>query len=542
MAEKNGNQALAEAFSNAAERKSFFFEPSSRLQLVEKLEHLNRFSDFLLLVIGPDGAGKSTLLQRLRDSEPDRTIRVCHIDGAVNTSLTAMLKALSEQLSPQIITDTDDQQILNGIYDFVQVMAAEHIQWIIIADNAELLDVGALKLLLQMLSDAQGLPLKPHLLMAGTDLLNSRLQQIEEFSLLEAQVHKLELQRFTAEEAHSYLAQRYSAAQSLTEKQLTAVYEASSGYPGSLNQQVEQFFRSGNVSRTRTEPGMPRNYLVGIATVMLLVLSVALWQFWPGTVATDNDRTQVQLQVPVEKESVVPADTAAPVDEVAIASTQANANTEAQTVVLNKPATYTPGQDSQLKQDAEVVISKPAVIAETTIATVEAAQPPIAPVVEQISVKESVVEKPVVEEIRVDAAAETKTQPTVATSTIAPATISAKESIATKAAPVSVASAPLSAAEKALLSWADTSYTLQMLGAGARQSAEKFINAQAQPQKFYLFQTEYKNKPWFVVVYGQYKDRAAAAAASKSLPSGLVRLKPWARSIQGIQADLAARK
>jgi len=57
-----------------------------------------------------------------------------------------------------------------------------------------------------------------------------------------------------------------------------------------------------------------------------------------------------------------------------------------------------------------------------------------------------------------------------------------------------------------------------------------------------MVQTRYKGNPWFVVVYGQFKDRDAAQAASASLPSALAKLKPWARTSQGIQADIEARK
>ncbi|WP_315982330.1 hypothetical protein [Aliamphritea spongicola] len=39
-------QALAAAFDSAQQRKSFYFEPASRVQMVDKLEHLSRFSDF----------------------------------------------------------------------------------------------------------------------------------------------------------------------------------------------------------------------------------------------------------------------------------------------------------------------------------------------------------------------------------------------------------------------------------------------------------------------------------------------------------------
>ena len=89
-----------------------------------------------------------------------------------------------------------------------------------------------------------------------------------------------------------------------------------------------------------------------------------------------------------------------------------------------------------------------------------------------------------------------------------------------------------------MLEWPTDGYTLQVLGAGLKKSADDFIRKQREPQKFYLFRTTYKGNPWYVVVYGQYKSRQSASTASKSLPEDLRKLKPWARSIQGIQSEI----
>ncbi|MCV6611291.1 MAG: AAA family ATPase [Amphritea sp.] len=521
--EKSRNEALAEAFAAAEQRKSVFFEPASRLQLVEKLEHLSRFSDFLLLVTGPEGAGKTLLLQQLQKVQSDRTLRICSIDAAASGELGAMLRAVCSQLSPEISLDGDNQKILNGLYEFAQVMAGEHIQWILLVDNAEQLESAAQKLLLQMLSDAQGLPQKPHLLLFGQESLTEKLGKHDEFSLLEGQLHHIQLSPFTETEAAEYLRLRYSAAGALTAKQMKAVFDASGGYPGSLNSSAEALFRSGSVSRPAASRSLPKVHLMGIASVLLLVLAVALWQYWPESSASgDGDRTLVQLDVPVTSESTVAADPQQPVEEIK----------------LNAPASYTPGETSQQPEQPTV---------ENTFTEV---QPPV---VEQKPVQAAVEPSPApVEVAKAEPAPEpapvkpapkavAETKPVVA---VAEPQATTQPEPAKPVAPArpSVQSVPLSSAEQALLSWPESAYTLQVLGAGVKKSAEDFIRSQKQPQKFYLFQTKYKNKPWFVVVYGQYKDRSTASAASKKLPADLAKLRPWARSIQGIQAELATRK
>lgn len=537
----NGVDALADAFASAEQRKSFFFEPSSRLQLLEKLEHLSRFSDFLLLVTGPEGAGKTTLIRQLQAAESDRTLRLCSLDGSKTPGLNGVLVALSEQLSPELDTQADNQQMLNAIYRFAQVMAVEHIQWVIIIDNADQLENPVVQLLLQMLSEAQGLPVKPHLLMAAGDGFHGRLQGFDEYELLESQVHQLVLEPLTTTEAKSYLLQRYSAAASLTEKQLEAVYDASGGYPGSLNQQAELLFRSGSVKKTTESTGFSRVHLVSVAAILLLVLLGGLWQYWPESDA-GTTRTQVQIQVPIESGPVIAANES-PVAEVKVNQTDNNQSPGSDSLPLL-------AQSDSREKMSPVPQTADRDTVETAETSVQSGEPAAGRVSESVNTGQSVTKTPG------SSAPEAKPvdKPVVAVAdkpVVAPIAPAAKKvkviepEPVVKKAPVKAAVADnnqLTEAEQTLMGWPASGYTLQMLGAGMRKSAEAFIREQAEPQKFYMFQTRYKGNPWFVVVYGQYKDRDAAHAASASLPSALARLKPWARTIQGIQADLAARK
>jgi septal ring-binding cell division protein DamX len=107
---------------------------------------------------------------------------------------------------------------------------------------------------------------------------------------------------------------------------------------------------------------------------------------------------------------------------------------------------------------------------------------------------------------------------------------------------VNVASAlPRSTAvqgEDELLSWPDKGYTLQLLGARQLETARDFIADQQDPAAFNYFSTLYKGKPWHVVIIGRYGSRKEASAAVQELPRALQKLKPWARSIQSVKADI----
>lgn len=554
MAELEGNRGGTLADEFAEPHNDFFYEPSSRLQMLEKLEHLSRFSDFLLLVTGPIGSGKTALVRRLQAAPSDRTLRLCAVDGRQTPSLNALLISLSEQLSPELDVQADNQAMLNAIYSFAQVMAVEHIQWVIIIDNADALEKAAIQLLLQMLSEAQGLPVKPHLLMAAGEHFQAQLQGYDEYALLDAQVHQLMLEPFTFTEARTYLLQRYRGASSLSDKELQAIYDSSKGYPGGLNQQVEQQLHGGSVKKTAQPTGLTRVHFVSIAAVLLVVLLGSLWQYWPES-DEGVTRTQVEIQLPVEAGPVIASTELPPVRLLESEPVEGSVESLSGEVAA-APTNLSPGL---LSSDASLVKVQPVApinipIASEDVVEEEPSRPIAALPSAQAIVSPSVqpkVKTPVESEaapVRPVAAVEPSkpevvkpVQSVAEVVTPTPTPTPVKVAAAKPSAPVEAFSS-LTEAEQTLMGWPSSGYTLQMLGAGLKSSAEQFIRAQAQPQKFYMFQTRYKNKPWFVVVYGQFKDRNTAHAAAVALPSGLAKLKPWARTIQGIQADIATRK
>ena len=91
---------------------------------------------------------------------------------------------------------------------------------------------------------------------------------------------------------------------------------------------------------------------------------------------------------------------------------------------------------------------------------------------------------------------------------------------------------------QSLAAWPVTGYTLQLLGARSENRVLKFLKSAPNAENIRYFQTTLKNKPWIVVVYGQYATRTAANAAKKQLPAKLKQLNPWVKSIKSVQNDI----
>ncbi|MEZ5490356.1 MAG: AAA family ATPase [Gammaproteobacteria bacterium] len=92
--------------------------------------------------------------------------------------------------------------------------------------------------------------------------------------------------------------------------------------------------------------------------------------------------------------------------------------------------------------------------------------------------------------------------------------------------------------QQSLLAQPADSYTLQLLGSHSESNVKNFIASQPDPAAMRYFASRYQDKPWFVVVYGNFPTQDAARDAIDRLPSGLQELKPWARNLADIQADI----
>lgn len=97
-----------------------------------------------------------------------------------------------------------------------------------------------------------------------------------------------------------------------------------------------------------------------------------------------------------------------------------------------------------------------------------------------------------------------------------------------------------SADEQDLLAEARSRYTLQLFASFNGDAVQNF-RARHQGTEMRVFRTTREDLPWFVAVAGTYRNRDEAKAAVGRLPLDLQALKPWARSLQGIQDELRRR-
>lgn len=74
-------------------------------------------------------------------------------------------------------------------------------------------------------------------------------------------------------------------------------------------------------------------------------------------------------------------------------------------------------------------------------------------------------------------------------------------------------------------------YVIQLVGTRDASAVGKFLDDHKLGSKGAWFVSTHESKPWYVVVYGIYPDKASARAAIKKLPDALRAGSPWPRSV-----------
>jgi DamX protein len=77
-------------------------------------------------------------------------------------------------------------------------------------------------------------------------------------------------------------------------------------------------------------------------------------------------------------------------------------------------------------------------------------------------------------------------------------------------------------------------YTIQIIGVHDRLILKKFLDKHNN-ENIVTFKTRYRNKNWYVIIYGVYPTRFQAKQALATLPASLQENEPWLRSFASVQ-------
>lgn len=535
-----------------------YYEPESRLQQREKLRHLIRFSDFVILIIGEDGVGKSALLQQLEPEPHQEQGRAVRLQLDEMTDVTGLLTRLTDAL--EFEPAADNRQRLQQLHKLARQLREDGLPLVLLIDDADFLTNNALELLVNFATFEKGVP--PRVLMAGTSAFEERFRGLGLDAQLESHLHVERLEPFTADEAAEYVESLMPDGVEMSQRQMYALLGHAQGYPGALRTQVVELLSSGQFKPAREyRLPLPPRHITAAVAVLLLVFGIAVWQYLPEDepVPKAPERVSLPLAIadkapePVKIASAPPAmpttdaalSVAAGTDEQAIRD-EAQVS-EAQSVNSSDPVVA--AVENRLSKPVSAAATEPRPVTKPEPEASSRAEsdpepksaPRVAPKTESEPAPKPAPKAEPEPAPKPVPKAEPEPAPKPAPKTKPEPKAESKPAPKPAPAPTQVASTGTAQhwlREDELLSWPDQGYTLQVMGARSESSVREFIKAQAQPQRFYYFRTQYKGAPWHVVVYGQYADRKAALNAAAALPASLRQMRPWARSIAGVKADI----
>lgn len=521
---------------------------------LDLLLHLSRYSNLLLTIIGPQGSGKTHLKNRMTQ-QLDSGVVATQVNAAKVATAGQLLPFIAHSLNLEIPAKADTALYLEEIRNYSAMLNEDGGSCLILVDNAEQLEQDALSLLLDLATTSSDNK-RPHIALFGRQELFDKLHRKENQARFESVGHHLPLEAFTEVEARGYLEHRCHSvgmdSLPLDDQQFHRVYKASLGWPGALNQALKDELLMAESKQAPTPPQAIKKTAEKKAAKKqrkaLALPRIPLWSILVGALVLAGMILGFLYQ-----DKLGPSST----PDMSLISRSQEIRTEAWQARPSSTATSQPSENLP-----------PITPVETAIETPDSTPPPVIPE-PQAAMTEPRQAEPAPQtqldlpDDRPSQAAQTPASPTpaLAQSTPtqpAPATPAPAQSTpAQPAAPATpprvtapVAQAPTTAApyrnqgarrEAMLMEKPPQHFTLQMMGSLDEASVRSFIQAQSRPADFSYFEGRYQGRPWYVVVYGDYANRDAALAAIQNLPASLRNQRPWARTFQSVQSDIANR-
>ncbi len=271
---------------------NLYFEPPSRLQLVDKLAHLLRFSNTFLVLAGPSGSGVSTVVEQLHHQVVEDDVYILSLDLKASTNLDALLGllngALNELVKPQASDLAKDK--LSLLQQKIETLTELQRKLLVSIDNADHLTEEATQSLANLLAANQG---EIAVIIAGSQQLVSKASKLVLSENLAGNLHTEILSPFNRVEAEEFIQLRFVRGSDFNPRQLSDIYLNSEGYPGRITQLTTQMIQTGKIKLNAKSTLLPMPHIVGIAVLITAITAVSSWQYFADDSLLDDADQQL---------------------------------------------------------------------------------------------------------------------------------------------------------------------------------------------------------------------------------------------------------
>jgi DamX protein len=469
-----------------------FFAGGNRQELLDRvLKHLC-YSSSMVTVQGCLGAGKTTLANWCCERFGDEAVCTL-VTATLFMNRTQFLEKVQQQLSLNSGPE-NTQEPGSAVRQLADQLLLEAKSLIVVVDDAHELGSDVFEEISDLLTNSN-----IKVLLLGESQLGSLLANTLSDELYD-RVAEFELDNLGSDDIVDYLRFKlanagYSKPIPVAGGRLGELCNSSNGVPGAINALIADELDQESVAST--------------GDVATLTLTNSGVQYW----AVAGLLLVLLAAVIIFQDSVIE-------DEMPVASSEVKQ-----------------GSDRiQIPVSIETTVDDSAVV----VAAVQSNQPVDIPVVVASSENQS--PEPVVAaaEVELLGAVRETSSPRAPQSETNPPLVS--EPALAVVAETPVASVPvepdISAFEQALLSFPSDNFTVQVMGSRSESSVQEFVQYEADFDNSGYFETRFQDRPWFVVVLGNFEERNAAVEAIDDLPQSLRTLQPWIRTLGDIQSDI----
>lgn len=455
---------------------SFLYEYESLEQSFAMFNNLIQSTEIIVLVIGEDGAGKTMLLTRYLTSSKAgwKTSRI-------------RIHPVAKKIQPDLFQEMDSYPayVLNDSNDPI-----------IIIDDAHTLDKQQMQFLLQNAMSSDDKKKVKRFVLIGESGLNEMLSELADSLHTNIAISKIFLPPLTREETAGYLNYRLAVAGYVGKSAFPAsavkqIHRSSEGLPGRINAIAAEWLKNkytgskkgfGIFRQIMDQPRALGWVAAGCALVAMVLVGL-YYHLAVSAPQQDNKRYQAKII----RKKIMPAGHLG----------------QTLPAVSKTKALIKETRDSHPAQPSET-------LEEETIALAEKLSPPPAPA---SSPDDQLKAEPVIDQKDIGA-------------------ISALGPESQEYRP----GAGKIHREKWLLTQNSAYYTIQILGVRNEKRLQNFVeeNIRSKERNIAYYQTSYKGKDWYPLLYGVYATKTEASSAMKELPPTVQKASPWIRRMSSV--------
>ncbi|MEH6445709.1 MAG: AAA family ATPase [Oceanospirillaceae bacterium] len=283
---------------------NLYFEPPSRLQLIDKLTHLLRFSNTILVLAGPSGSGVSTVVEQLHNQAVEDDVYILSLALEANTNLNALLKMLNSAMD-ELVNPNEENTLdeLSLLHQKIETLAGLQRKLLISIDSSDFLSDEATESLVNLLAANQG---KIALTLAGSEQLVGKVSTLVAAENLTDNLHVEMLGPFNRLETEEFIQLRFLRGNDFSKKQLSDIYLNSEGYPGRITLMTSEMIKSGKIKLNGKSNLLPIPHIIGIAVLLIGITAVLFWQSFSDDsdliALEDEARTSQVLELDLDSE------------------------------------------------------------------------------------------------------------------------------------------------------------------------------------------------------------------------------------------------